>query len=110
MTLTFRSSIPESRCIIEQEADGRRRVAVATRDLGATRQWNLRVSHPSGENWNGTFSGDTSEVYHALGNMLARTENEFKSDRARGDRPKSPPTDHNRSVEGYSPIKPIPGR
>jgi hypothetical protein len=110
MTLTFRSTIPETRTIIQQEADGRRRVAVATRDLGSTARWDLRVTHPSGENWNGTFNGDGAHVVIALGEMLNRTANDFAVDKARGDRPKPPAADHNRRVEGFAPIRPIPGR
>jgi hypothetical protein len=110
MSLVFRSTIPESKYVIEQENDGRRRVAVATRNLNSTRQWDLRVTHPSGQCWNGSYSGDTENVVSALQQMLGKTENEFKIDRARNDRPRSQPADHNRSVEGYAPIKPIPGR
>ena len=89
MSLVFRSSTPETSTVIEREADGRQRVAVATRDYGSTRQWNLLVEHPSGQTWNGTFSGPTSDVVAALDQMLAKTEHEFLVDKARGDRPRS---------------------
>jgi hypothetical protein len=110
MALTFRSTTPETRTVVEQEADGRQRVAVAIRDHGSTRHWNLQVRHPSGEHWSGTYTGDTNNVVTALNEMLARTENEFRTDKARGDRPRPTVPDFSRPVEGYAPIRGIPGR
>jgi hypothetical protein len=111
MALTFRSTVSESQTIVQQDPDGRRRVAVAVRNLGSTRHWDLRVEHPSGQSWNGTFNGEKNEVPLALADMLSRTENEFKSDRARGDRPASQPYDHNRRVvDAASPIIPVTRR
>jgi hypothetical protein len=111
MALTYRSTTPETITIVEQESDGRSRVAVATKNLNATKHWDLVVQNPSGETWPGSFTGDKAEVPLALAQMLARTENQFKSDRARGDRPAQPTYDHNRRVvESASPITRIPGR
>jgi hypothetical protein len=111
MTLTFRSTAPETRVVIEREPDGRQRVARATRNPAATRHWDLRVEHPSGENWSGTFIGDTADVTLALAEMLRRSENEWKSDKSRGDRPRTEPYDHNRRVvDGVAPVQPIPKR
>jgi hypothetical protein len=110
MALTFRSTTPEQRMIVEQDDNGRQRVAVATRDYGSTRQWNLEVRHPSGERWAGSYTGDTANVVIALSEMLSRTENDFRGDKSRGDRPKSPAPDYNRRIEGVAPIRPIPGR
>lgn len=108
MALTFRSSTPEARTVIEQQADGRQRVAVATRNPAGTKLWSLVVQHPSGETWKGSYTGDTANVVGALDEMLARTRNEFLQDAARGDRPKSAPLDHSRSVlsDGYAPVLP----
>src|SRR4051794_29617522 len=111
MVLTFRSSTPETRTIVEQQGDGRQRVAVATKNPTATKLWNLIVQHPSGESWRGSFTGDTAHVTGALDEMLAKTRQDFLQDAARGDRPKSATPDHNRSVnDGNAQIKPIPGR
>jgi hypothetical protein len=111
MALTFRSSTPESQTIVQQDADGRTRVAVAVRNLGSTRHWDLRVEHPSGQSWNGSFTGEKNEVPLALADLLNRTQNEFVSDKARGDRPASKPYDYNRRIEeSVSPIIPVRGR
>jgi hypothetical protein len=111
MALTFRSSVPETQLLAQHDPDGRSRYAVATRNLGSTRHWDLRVQHPSGQSWNGTFNGEKNEVPLALADMLSRTENEFKSDKARHDRPASQPYDHNRRVvDAASPIIPVTRR
>lgn len=110
MVLTFKSTTPETRTIIERQSDGRARVAVATRDTGSTNRWELRVQHPSGDTWRGSFVGDNGEVNLALDQMLARTRPDFLSDAGRGDRPKSAPLDLNRSVNhAVAPVRPIPG-
>ena len=110
MVLTYRSTTPESRTIVEQQPDGRQRVAVATRNPAATKFWDLVVQHPSGESWKGTYTGNTANVVGALDEMLARTENSFRSDAARGDRPRPQAPDHNRSVnDGFAPVRPIIG-
>jgi hypothetical protein len=63
MVLTYRSTTPESRTVIEQQPDGRKRVAVATRSAGSTQHWDLKVTHPSGEFYNGTFNGDAPTLF-----------------------------------------------
>src|SRR5437016_1157781 len=100
MTLTFRSSTPEMKVFIDRQPDGRQRVARATREAGA-RQWELRVEHPDGQTWNGSFNGERSEVVLALGQMLERTENEFDQAKARGDRPPAPSRDLNVRVDEF---------
>src|SRR5262245_18953911 len=52
MVLTFRSTTPEARTIVEQQSDGRQRVAIATRNHTASNYWELVVAHPSGERFN----------------------------------------------------------
>src|SRR4051794_23549253 len=100
--LTFRSSVPESKSIVEQQSDGRQRVALATKSHGSERSWELVVHHPSGRTWNGSFNGPTQDVIPALEAMLAKTENEYRNDKARSDRPWSDDRDQNRSVnDGY---------
>ena len=112
MALTFRSSQPETKVVIEREPDGRQRVARATKNDGSTRHWDLRVEHPNGQSWGATFNGDGAAVVVALGQMLAGTENQWKQSRAAGDRP--PPSrmafDYNRrlSDDGAASISPIP--
>jgi hypothetical protein len=112
MVLTFRSTTPESRTIVEREADGRQRVAYAKRNPAGTRLWDLVVEHPSGETWSGSFTG--TDVVGALNEMLNKSENAWRSDRARGDRPPSSmQPDRNRAVtdgDAVAPIRPLPGR
>jgi hypothetical protein len=112
MVLVFRSTAVETRTIIQTDGDGRRRVAVATRNSGSAEGWDLCVTNPSGRTWPGTYNGDGLNVIIALTEMLARSENEFKSDKARGDRPApSQSFDHNRRVvDAVSPIIPVRGR
>jgi hypothetical protein len=98
MSLTFRSSSPEAKIFIDRQPDGRQRVARATRESGA-RQWQLSVEHPDGQRWNGSFNGERSEVVLALGQMLAKTENEFAQAKARGDKPSAPTRDLNVRVD-----------
>jgi hypothetical protein len=113
MVLTFLSSRPEIKVVIEREADGRQRVARATK-TGSTRHWDLGVEHPNGQSWDATFNGDGAAVVVALGQLLAGTENQWKTSRAAGDRP--PPSrmvfDYNRRLpdDGASSISPITTR
>lgn len=77
MVLTFRSSRPEERVIIERNANGDKRVARAVSENSKT--WNLTLEHPSGRHWNGTFHGDGATVNIALAQLLVDNENDFKS-------------------------------
>lgn len=100
MTLTFRSSIPESRIFIERDPDGRQRVARATRESG-NRQWALAVEHPAGQVFRGSFNGQPGEVVLAPGQMLSRTENEYVQAKARGDKPPEKSRDLNVRVDEF---------
>ena len=110
MVLTFRSTTPETRSIVETDSHGRQRIAIATRDYGSNRQWDLQVRHPNGQTWNGSYTGDTANLVVALDEMLKRSENDFVSDKS--DRPRSSmQPDRNRSVnDGIAPVVPIPDR
>jgi hypothetical protein len=99
MTLTYRSTTPETRILIERQSDGRQRVARAVKNPDSDRQWLLSVEHPSGRAMSGTFTGQPAEVNIALSQMLARTENEWITDRDRSDRP--PPQARDTSVRVY---------
>jgi len=84
--VTFRSSTPEQFHIVGQDSDGTRRVATATRSDSRHDQWNLKLTHPSGRNWNGTFNGPN--VLDALGQMLNDKDQEYRQERGRGHRTK----------------------
>ncbi len=79
MTLTFKSSTPEERVIIERNSIGAKRVARAVQSMDNPRSWDLSLEHPSGMRWNGTFHGDGNTVQLALTQMMMERENEFKS-------------------------------
>ena len=86
MTLTFKSSMPEQRVIIERAPDGRQRVCRATQSDFNSKMWNWRLEHPSGEFWQGTFHGDGASVNVALAQMLVDKERDYLNDKARGDK------------------------
>ena len=101
MALTYRSSIPESFTIIGTDADGRQRVATATRHSGDF-NWRLNLRHPSGEFWEGSYrapGGSNAGVIDALGELMRQKDQAFKIDKARGDRPPPAPRDTSRSVD-----------
>jgi hypothetical protein len=96
MVLTFRSSTPEERVIIERSKDGSQRVCRATQTDYNPKMWNLSLEHPSGTRWNGTFCGDGNTVQVALTQMLMDKENDYREEAARGHRP--PPETRDRNV------------
>lgn len=105
MVLTFRSSRSETYRIIGEDDDGSRRVAVATRMPGQMARWDLKLEHPSGQNWSGTFTG--SNVLDALGELLVSKEPEYIQSRGRGHRPPQMLRDDNRQVPEAGEFAPI---
>src|SRR4051794_25472551 len=105
--LVFKSTIPETVSILEEQGDGRRRVALATKSDGWAKNWQLVVNHPSGRTWWGISNGPRRDVIPALAEMLGKTENEYRTDKARGDRPWTDPPDRSRAI-GID-ESPIPG-
>lgn len=108
MVLTFRSSRSEVFKIIGEDEDGSRRVAVATRMPGQMARWDLKLEHPSGQNWSGTFTG--SNVLDALGELLVSKESEYIQARGRGHTPAREARDTSVSVDEFgnnltSPVK-----
>lgn len=105
MVLVFRSSLPEEFVVCGRDPDGRSRMATATRQSGAF-NWELKLEHPSGRNWSGTYHGEA--ILDALSELLTSKEIEFRQARARGDRPEGQLYDHNRQVDdiAVSPIIP----
>ena len=65
MTLTYRSSSPETKVFVDREPDGRQRVCRAERHSG-DRAWSLRLEHPDGQSWGGSFTGDAAELPQPL--------------------------------------------
>jgi hypothetical protein len=50
------------------------------------KMWNLRIEHPSGRAWPGSFTGTDMEAVVALADLMNRTKNEYLQDKARGDK------------------------
>ena len=100
MTLTYRSSIPQSFTLIGRDPDGRQRSVTASKG-SQDFYWNLHLRHPSGRNWQAQYRGEG--VLDAMSELLNSKDAEFKLDKARGDRPHEEPLDRNRSVDGYAP-------
>src|SRR5689334_2217907 len=110
MVLTFKSSSPEQRVVIERAPDGRQRVARATMSGHNRNHWNLRVEHPNGQSWNGSYNGDGANVIVALAEMLTRTEQDYREAKVQGDRPRQNMAyDHSRRVndDSVAPVRPI---
>jgi hypothetical protein len=101
MTLTFKSSRPEERVIIERDKTGRQRVCRAVQSDYNTKLWNLRLDHPSGETWSGTFHGDGNTVNLAMTQMMMDKERDYLDDKARGDKPRAPDRDLNVKVDEF---------
>src|SRR5690242_12145742 len=107
MTLRFKSSTPESFTLIGRDQEGRERRVTATK-RSQEFNWNLRLTHPSGENWPATFHGPN--VLDAMAELMRSKDAQYLQDRARGDRPREEPFDHNRSADGVAPLVPIARR
>jgi hypothetical protein len=100
MVLTFRSTGVRERIIVDREPDGRQRVARAVQSDYNDRHWDLSLEHPSGEKFVGTFTGGSADdATVALTQMLMDRENDYRDDKARGDRRRPEPFDRNRRVD-----------
>jgi hypothetical protein len=84
MTLTFRSSIPETWKISSVDTNGRERVAVATRN-GGDFNWRMNLQHPSGRKWDATYHGNN--IIDALGEFVNSKDVEYTQERGRGYKP-----------------------
>ncbi|MES5485948.1 hypothetical protein QMZ05_24610 [Bradyrhizobium sp. INPA03-11B] len=100
MSLTFKSSRPESFRLVGTDANGRTRVATAQKQSGDF-YWSLRLEHPSGRNWQAQYHGQA--VLDALGELMRSKDNEYVQDRARGDRPHTDAADLNYAVNDVDP-------
>lgn len=108
MALNFRSSSPQRFEIIGVDPDGRTRKVTATKEPSAF-NWEMRLQHPSGRNWQATYHGPA--ILDAMAELLASKDAEFKNDKGRGDRPHEERFDYSRSIDGdIPPITPISRR
>jgi hypothetical protein len=104
MVLTFKSSVPEQRVIIEKNADGRERISVATTTDG--RNWNCRTTHPDGAQWEYRHVGP--DPVPTMSAQMEETRRRYQAAKYRGDRPEQRMQfDRNRSInEAVSPVIP----
>jgi hypothetical protein len=105
MVLVYRSTISEVFKIIGEDSDGSRRVATATRVPGSQERWDLRLTHPSGRNWNASFNGPN--VLDALGALVNDKNVEYVQERSRGHKPEPPRRDMNRQIPDVGDHAPI---
>jgi hypothetical protein len=89
MALTFKSSTPQQREIVERAADGSKRVCRAVQSDHNPRMWRLSLEHPSGSRWTGTAHGNASEATLWMNQLMMDHENDFKQEAARGHKPAS---------------------
>jgi hypothetical protein len=101
MSLTFRSSTPEERVIIERGRDGSQRVCRAVQSDHNPKHWNLSLEHPSGMRWPATFHGDGNTVQVAMTQMMMDRENEYRNEAARGHRPAPQDRDYSVRVDEF---------
>ena len=97
MTLKFKSSTPESFTLVGRDSHGRQGTVTATKHSGDF-SWQMRLTHPSGENWDASFHGPN--ILDAMSELMRSKDPQYVQDRARQDRPRPPPFDYNRRVEG----------
>jgi hypothetical protein len=88
MVLTFKSTGLETLIVIDREPDGRQRVGRATQSAHNPRMWDIRIEHPSGSVTPATYHGTKYEAGIAISDLMNRSENEYRQERARGDRPR----------------------
>jgi hypothetical protein len=97
MALTFRSTRPQRFTLLGEDEYGRERVCVAEKNADDW-NWSLRLVHPSGEMWEGAYSGRA--ILDAMSEMVAARDPQFIQDRENGDRPREVMRrDGNRSVD-----------
>lgn len=101
MALTFRSSTPEERLLIERGKNGDQRVCRAVQLPHNVRQWDITLEHPSGRVWKGAYSGDGNTVYVAMTQMMMDREHDYHEDRARSHRPLPPVRDKSVQVHDH---------
>src|SRR5690242_1287985 len=100
MALVFKSP-PEERVIIERGRDGTQRVCKARQDDANEKMWRLRLEHPSGMHWDGSFYGDGNTVQVAMTQMMMDKENDYKDEAARGHTPAPEMRDTNVRVDAF---------
>ena len=79
--------------------DGAERVVIASRPYGRSANlphWDLRLQHPSGQHWPGSFDG--GNILDAMGEMLVRKEHVYNESRNRGHRVPQMRADRNISI------------
>jgi hypothetical protein len=85
MALTYRSSTPEQKLVIDRAPDGRQRVGRAVASEHNPRFWNITIENPSGNVTPATYHGTGLEAVVAIADLMNRTAHEYEEERQRGD-------------------------
>ena len=75
MALTFKSSVPEERFLIQRGRDGER-ICRAVAEGSGGRTWNIVLQHPDGMRWNARYHGDGHSVGIAMSQLMLDKEHE----------------------------------
>ena len=89
MVLTFRSTTPEERFLIQRGRNGER-VRRAVQASGSERTWDIVLKHPDGMRWNATYHGDGHSVGVAMAQLMLDKEHE---------KPPAPVRDRNIAID-----------
>lgn len=99
MVLTFRSTTPETKLVIDRDSTGRQRVGKAVQSEHNAKFWNISIENPSGSVTPATFCGTGLEAVVAIADLMNRGSHEYELDRQRGDRRETPYPDKNVSID-----------
>ena len=104
MVLTYRSTIPETITLVQQDTDGRVHKGTAVRRSDKD-FWALRDEIPDGQKFERSFNGDKNEAAVALAMHMAQHRTQFNEAKHRGDRPAQRMRhDYNVSLGAETPI------
>jgi hypothetical protein len=98
MVLTFKSTSPETKIVIDRAPDGRQRVGRATQSAHNPKWWEIKIEHPSGSIQRATYHGSGMEAVVAIADLMNRSANDYEQERLRGDRPPAKAFDGNMRV------------
>ena len=111
MALTFRSSTPETKIVVDRDSTGRQRVGRAVQSESNPRWWNITIENPSGRVTPATFHGTGLEAVVAIADLMNRDAHEYGQERQRHDRREQPYPDRNVALDergnniGAAPIR-----
>jgi hypothetical protein len=90
MALTFRSTTPETKIVVDRASNGRQRVGRAVQSAHNPRWWDITIENPSGRVTPASFHGTGLEAVVAIADLMNRDEHEYETERQRSDRKEQP--------------------